>query len=100
LSDAPLGHKRGAAQQGLGADEGVRAAHPSRHKPRSIDMNTAQLGIHLGHVILEGGPSLEVFAVPLCADTRCQREYGLAPAGHLGAVLLPAPARERALAQG
>jgi hypothetical protein len=38
-----------------------------------IDMNTALLGIHLGHVLLEIGPSLDVFAVPLCADTGCQR---------------------------
>jgi hypothetical protein len=57
-----------------------------------IDMNTAMLGIHLGHVMLELGPSLDVFAVPLCADAGCQREHGLAPAGHLGAVLLPTPA--------
>ncbi|MEO5725727.1 MAG: hypothetical protein ABI134_06285 [Byssovorax sp.] len=55
------------------------------------DMNTALLGIHLEHVMLEIGPSLDIFAVPLCADTGCQREHGLAPAGHLGAVLLPAP---------
>ncbi len=54
-----------------------------------IDMNTALLGIHLGHVMLEIGPSLDVFAVPLCADTGCQREHGLAPAGHLGAMLIP-----------
>jgi hypothetical protein len=56
-----------------------------------VDMNTALLGIHLGHVMLEIGPSLDVFSVPLCADTGCQREHGLAPAGHLDAVLLPAP---------
>lgn len=55
-------------------------------------MNTALLGIHLGRVMLELGPSLDVFAVPLCAESGCQREYGLAPAGHLGAVLLSAPA--------
>ena len=55
-----------------------------------IDMNTALLGIHLSHVTLEVGPSLDVFAVPLCADTGCQREHGVAPAGHPGAVLLPA----------
>jgi hypothetical protein len=31
-----------------------------------------------------------VFAVPLCADTGCQREHALAPAGDLCAILLPA----------
>lgn len=57
-----------------------------------IDMNAALLGIHLRDLTLEVGPSLDVFAVPLCADdTWCQREHGLAPAIHLGAMLLPAP---------
>jgi hypothetical protein len=60
------------------------------HSLGVIDMNTALLGIHLSHILIELGPSLDVFAVPLCAETGCQREHGLAPAGHLGAVLLPA----------
>lgn len=52
----------------------------------------APLGIHLRDLTLEAGPSLDVFAVPLCADTSwCQREHGLAPAVHLGAMLFPAP---------
>ncbi|WP_437480885.1 hypothetical protein WME75_36480 [Sorangium sp. So ce1014] len=56
-----------------------------------IDVNAALLGIHLRDLTLEIGPSLDVFAVPLCADTWCQREHGLAPAFHLGAMVLPAP---------
>ncbi|MGK3959055.1 hypothetical protein WMF38_39115 [Sorangium sp. So ce118] len=56
-----------------------------------IDMNAALLGIHLRELTLELGPSLDVFAVPLCAHTWCQREHGLAPAVHLGAMLSPAP---------
>ncbi|WP_437326784.1 hypothetical protein [Sorangium sp. So ce381] len=56
-----------------------------------IDVNAAVLGIHHRELTLELGPSLHVFAVPLCADTWCQREHGLAPALHLGATLSPAP---------
>ncbi|MFS8068112.1 MAG: hypothetical protein ACMG6S_17300 [Byssovorax sp.] len=56
-----------------------------------INMNTALLGIHVSPLLVELGPSLDVFAVPLCASTGCQREHGVAPAGHFGAVLLPDP---------
>jgi hypothetical protein len=57
-----------------------------------IDMNTALIGLHLGRVMLELGPSLDVFTLPLCANTWCQREHGLAAGGHLGAVLFPTTA--------
>ncbi|WP_437829769.1 hypothetical protein [Sorangium sp. So ce1153] len=58
-----------------------------------IDVNAALLGIHLRDLTLEVGPSLDVFAVPLCADTWCQREHGLAPGVHLGAMLSPPESR-------
>ncbi len=57
-----------------------------------MDMNTLLLGIHAGRVTLKSGPSLDVFAIPLCADTWCQREHGLAVGGHLGATLSPSHA--------
>jgi len=56
-----------------------------------VDMNTALFGLHLGRFTMELGPSLDVFALPLCANTGCQREHGLAVGGHAGAVLFLSP---------
>ncbi|WP_437732034.1 hypothetical protein [Sorangium sp. So ce1335] len=58
-----------------------------------IDVNLALLGIHLRDLTLEVGPSLDVLAVPFCADTWRQREHGLAPAVHLGAMLSSSESR-------